>query len=492
MNFITEAWNLMTSSLVPWLMIIVAVQLVMLLKGGIAAYHHQANSQEATRHLYWMTVVTCVSLAVLAGVFVANHLNPIFGFVTWLCLVLAFIGQGLKEAQNDPPEFFVVTIFGSPTNMIKRAGWRFFPLKGLVFDGIAVNAGWVNEDLDTESGLPGVNYLTADDIEGGAMISFSYVVTTPVKGKLVKDPNGMDVIPARNFIAVGKEDGIRDILDDKVISAFIRFMRTVPKWNDAVTLDNGAIAELVKAIADGDGLDRIPSSVPTDTLMRYYGIIKGGYTDKETKAFEAEAPGVPIEEAIRSKIDGDKTGDEAENARQLIEARREGGDHVPADYEEFLKLMLKEREKVLSDLKSGRARIPIDSLGITLLKVNIGERSFDPEVLEAHSLKTRELAERESERVQTQARNEQADAIYGDGKDFGGSRKDARELALIEAGKMVGTRETKVFEVKITADDDVKDLAKDVAPVVSAFLAAKSAGSGEKPKRSRTKGGKTS
>lgn len=412
-----------------------------------------------TSFWFWISVAFAASFALGAGFFVASKFGGVFGLVTFVSLFSGFIGQAIYEVRVDPPQVIIVTIFGSPTDTVKRPGLRLLPFQGLIFGSQVIETKIVNEDL------PDVGYFTQDKVPGKAPIAISWQPLAD-EGKMVRSCDGRNVHALLNFIDAGKQEGVKDLLSDKAISAFVHYMRSVKTWEDALGVENSATMAILKAITGEEGMPSIPSSVPTNMLMKYYRYELSEYTEKDKARYAAEAD---INDEIRKEIIADSAGVHGNEVRS-------SGHPI---YEVRLKELIKDRHENLSRLKSGRGTLDLPDFGIRLTRLNIGERKPDEKVVEAGKKKVIETLEAEAERVQSDSRTARAIELAGS-PNSGMDTKEAFRLQLVDAGKIPNADyQSYDFNLKVSADEATSDLlgkvvdaAKVIVPGVAATKAA--------------------
>jgi hypothetical protein len=425
----------------------------------------------------WMT--TCVVLmsivSLVAALWVATEFGVLGAFITLLGLVIFFGLQGLYIVPADPPVVIVITIFGEPTNIVLRAGWRWLPLKGLVFGALEIEILMVNEDIED------VEYFTKDNIRGKAPVSWSWVPISDA-GAEAEAPDGSTVHPLLNYVTAGKKDGVNNIMKDKVIGTFVEFMKTVPTWSEGLAVGDRAVSAILRAIT---GEDPIPSNVATRVLFKYFSLDRAEYDDEDRRLLKVDKDATKdqVVQAIETKITEDDAGDLGEFLRQ---------ENPGESYRNQLRAAIRARYEQIAKLRVGRARHDLSELGIRVTRVNIGERAPDDAVMKAAAQIVTEGLQAVSEGIQSNARREQAMQLaFPKVKDENGnlvevesgmSLKEATQLQLVETGKLPN-----YYAVSIDANEQARDLVSKVAeavPGIAAVLAA------TKGKQGQSKGGK--
>jgi len=148
----------------------------------------------------------------------------------------AIVLQGLRKIPADPPHCAVVTRFGKRTNIVKREGWRFFPIYPWFYGYVLVNMTKKNQDL-----VPN-DVRTASDM---AEVEISTSLTwRPDADNLVE------------YLNSGEEAGIKTILADMTEEAVREFAadpgREPYTWESAVKMRTDFLAEIVLKIMGQD------------------------------------------------------------------------------------------------------------------------------------------------------------------------------------------------------------------------------------------------
>lgn len=398
-----------------------------------------------------MATKTALGLGLLVGFalafLVSILISSAFGFgVGVLALILAsygFVSQAICVVGADPPQVIIVTLFGRPTNVIKSAGWRLLPFQGLVFGSIPVEATIVNEDLGK------IKYFTGDNISGEAPLSFSY---QPLVGEDKWTNTKPSIHALRNYLDIGKKEGVLDIMTDKLTSAFVQHMRNqVKTWDKALGVDYHLTTTLLKAVTG----ERVPSSVPTAILQKHFGFDHEPYTDHEKTWFPAGTVNFGV--VVDSTITSDDTGLFGTEMRTANPA---------ANYPNELKELVKNRFKNVRDLRAGQGTLDLLEFGIRLVRLNIGERTPDAEVAKAAAQIPIETLQQKSEMIQARARVKQAQQFKSVGLD-----------AIRAAQTDAGTLQPNVHIIEIDANKETADalgkIAGGLGPALTAYMAAK-------------------
>ena len=183
-----------------------------------------------------------------------------------------FIGMGLigvvitlKEVPADPPHLGVVTLFGERRPKIKKEGWRFlFRYFPFWYDVILVNVQKKNQDLTKGNAI---SVMTPDLANLEIPISLTWTPGTPEKND---KRNGQFLI---NYLNSEGEKGVRNILDEVVRERVREWAIAVEEgpqtFREALRAHEEAMEILIKTVA-GEEMKRVPSSIPTPILLKYF------------------------------------------------------------------------------------------------------------------------------------------------------------------------------------------------------------------------------
>ncbi len=329
-----------------------------------------------------------------------------------LGLLIALFFQSLMKIPADPPHKAVLTILGKRTSITKDEGWRIFPFRPLC-GAILVEVTKINQDLKPQT-------VRTPDLG---------VLEVPVS--LTWTPDSKHLI---EFLNCGREEGVRNILADIVRERIREWGIAVEEgpqtFEEAMKAQKEAVAILVKAIA-GEALKKISSSIPTWILMKYFSEPQKKPTPSEAKKW-GENWGI-LEEALNQEPDG------RERIREEI----------------------KERMRIIGDIKRGNGVQPISQLGIILNRFNIGEIIIKPgTALEtAAEAKVKEAKEREAEMLElTHVKNR----ILELKEELKINNEQALEILQTERGKV----KKEIKEVKANISAETRGL---VEKIVGAF-----------------------
>lgn len=425
-------------------------------------------------------IVAASVVALLLGVFVASTFGGNMGFLFFLGVMFVFFGQGLYQVSADPPQVIIVTIFGDTTGVIRRSGLRWLPLRGLVFDAIPLDIGIVNEDIEE------VSYFTKDNVAGKAPVSYSWQPISEPNAE-AETADGRTVHPLVNFLAAGKKDGIHDIMNDKVIGTFVEFMRgNVETWQDALSVGDLAVSAIFKSIT-GEG--SLPTSIRTSVLFKHFKLQKESYNEADKSSLElpADAADADVTAKIEAQIADDESGDFG---------RMVARDHPGVSYRTHLEERVGSRYKQLALLRTGRAKCDLPDLGVRFTRLNIGERVPDEKVVAAAGKIVIERLERESEKIQAEARRDQVRELASLKDNDGNPVPNDHARRLLELQQVESGKNINYIALSVGLPEGAEELVgkladtvKAAAPLVAPIVAAKTTGKGGSGKGGSKGGG---
>jgi hypothetical protein len=325
----------------------------------------------------------------------------------WGCILIGLSLMGLafclKRIPAEPPHLGLTTIWGERKPKIKKEGWRFLaPFFPFLYNVILVNVEKKNQDLPAET------VRTPDLAVLEIPISLTWTPGTPEK----KDKrNGEFLI---NYLNSGGEEGVKDILADIVrerVREWAIAVREGPQtFKEAISAQEDAVEILIKAVA-GEELEKIPSSVPTTILFKYFDTPQGMPTESEKKMWLKNWK--KVDEILKSE------------SRTEVEEKVE------------------ERRKIIKEIRKGNGVQPIPQLGITLNRLNIGDITIKKgtQLEVAAEKEVKEKREREAEIVELDHVGERIGKLMGPPWDY--TRQEARDIVQTERGKV----EKKINEI---------------------------------------------
>ncbi|OGZ33956.1 MAG: hypothetical protein A2Y98_00580 [Candidatus Portnoybacteria bacterium RBG_19FT_COMBO_36_7] len=352
------------------------------------------------------------------------------GLLFFLAIVVFLLGgailQGLRKIPAEPPHIAVVTRFGKRTGKVEKEGWRFFPGYPYFYGFILVDVTKKNQDMPNEV------VRTPDLAEIKIPVSITW---TPLSKNLI------------DFLNSGGEKGVKAILEDIVRERIREWAISDEEgpgtWEDALKSRGDAVAILVKAII-GEQLPRVPSSIPTSILLKYF--------DEPQKS--------PIKSELK------KWGQNWETVTKKIE---EDYNNLPQDQkrtlQEFnagLKEKIEERRKIINNIRQGKGEQEMPQLGIILNRLNIGEMAVTGEVAKAAEFRAKEEKEREGEILELEHIAKRVNKL----KKTGFSGEQSIEILQTERGKV----KKQINENKLNISEETRKTIENIASVLGSLL----------------------
>jgi|GEM_PF-6254555 len=318
------------------------------------------------------------------------------GWLVFFGLLGAFITQGLdRSATASPYQVSLLTQWGNYYPCIKKPGIRFFPLKGFWFKPIVLDAELINQDIS------GQEVITPDH---------ALVVIPVALNWRINDDNPWETI---KFLKVGREQRVKDIFNDIIrerLRSWAYGKRSgVGSWEDVLGADYEASACLLKGVA-GNGIDKIPSKIPTDILIKAH--TGSECTDKEKKQWQDE-------------------GNWKSEVLKELKKRK-------------VKEMIKERMKLVEESRLGTAKIEQPALGVIVTRLYVGDIRPAGELAKTIDLEVKERREREAEKIETEASTKRISYLM---KELGMTLEEATQHFRIERNKTTHTIDEKRLSI---------------------------------------------
>lgn len=319
--------------------------------------------------LFLITTMFSFSILLASG-------EPWFFVASFVAVGGGLFLQGLKCIPAQPPHVAVLTVFGRRIEVVKKEGWRFFPLYPWWHGAILVNVTKVNQDL------PEQKVRTPELAELSVPVSITWIPAKDSGAQLIE------------FLDSGGRKGVETILEDVVRERLrewaISNEEGPENWKDAMGAREEAVAILLKAILGGESfektpdsespekvpgveyLKRIPSGIPTPILLRYF----------------AEPQKFPSNDR-----DKKRWGEEWEILKG----------ELPKDLEKHgltekkLKDRVDERREQVQKVRQGQGKFNRIGLGIYINRLNVGEIKPLGKLAEVAELEAKELQERRGE-----------------------------------------------------------------------------------------------
>lgn len=349
--------------------------------------------------------------------------SSIIGFV----LILMFIYFAVRNIPAEPPHKGVLVFLGRRLNKVLYEGWHFLPLYPIVFDIVMVKVVKINQDLPEQ-------IVKTPDF---ADLRFNISITWTPGSWIASNEEQANLLIA--FLNSGGEEGVKNILKD-IIQDRLRIWAFSGEegpadWEEAVGAKDEALAILIKAIL-GDDIPTIPSSIPTNVLLRYFSTPK-----KKPLAYQK------------------RWGKQSKAGSEWEGLENELGELSSEEYSELEKAV-KERQGIITKVKQGNGVFVKRSLGFTTNRFTINEVALRGRVAEAVESRVVEKHQREAERTETRHVRQRAKELC---KEELFSPEQAVEIVQTERGKITKS----VDEKKITVSTETRGLLEKLIQVIS-------------------------
>ena len=304
-----------------------------------------------------------------------------------------------------------MTIFGKRQEHILGEGLRFFPLYPYVFDAITINVTKVNQDI------PEQLVRTPDKVEISILASVTW---TPNK----EDPKSLI-----QFLDSGGQEGVKNILHDIVRDCLREWAFSKDEgpstWEEAMGSSDEAISILLEAIL-GEELPKIPSSVPTAILLKYFADVR------------------PDPSKYEEKIVGKDWGKLEEDLKKLL-----------PDERKQLEGQVNKRKELVHQARQGNGFFKKNDLGIIINRFTINEIRLTGEVAEAAENIAKEAHERDAEEIEIKHIQNMIKELM---KELEISQEQALEILQTERGKV----SKKISEWKLNISPETRELISNI------------------------------
>lgn len=361
-------------------------------------------------------------LFALSGL-VASSLGFWFGVTAFLLSFGGFILQGIKEIPADPPHKAILTVWKKRQPIIKDEGWRFFPFLGFWHDFILVNVTKVNQKLEDQK------VRTPDLAELKVPVSLTW---TPVDFIAFLNSGGQKKV----------EEILKDIVQERLREWAFSSGEGPQSWQELLAARDDATAILLKSIL-GDELKKIPSSLPTSVLLKYYSKPRKIPTKSEKESWGENWS--RIDEVILDLDDNERS-----NLESAVEIRRQ----------------------LISQVHRGNGNFLLKQLGISINRLNIGEIELSGELARVAELEVKEEREKAAETAEILHLVERISYLIKE-KDAGGlgmTIEEAKEFLQTERGKVVKT----ISETKLTVSPETREMLTKIFPELLAIFPRRS------------------
>ena len=352
------------------------------------------------------TTIVITIVILLIGFVISVITNLFFG----IAVVLAFLLQGLRRIENDPPHKGIVTILGKrqykerngeKITVYTNEGWQFFPFCPFVTSPIHIDVSRKNFQIEVITRTP-----------DRALVKIMVDVTVrPWAERLIE------------YLDSGEFEGVKSQFSGEIserIRGWVEGEEEGPKnWHELYQARLEAISILVKRIAGKkkmDELAKIPPKaqrVPTSILLKFYSKERPeGQVWPNEHFFENE------------KIWADE---DWEKVREVISPLNE------VEKKE-VKEAVGKRRSVINNLRSGDTKIELDDLGVILERLNVSNIEVLGKTAEAADQEAKEKEERAAEAEEISHIRKQIEILSGAPLNY--SPEQALEILQTERGKV--------------------------------------------------------
>lgn len=351
---------------------------------------------------------TIVTLIVLVLIFWTSQVVSLFlgiqtGALCFLLLLGMFIWNGIVNVPADPPHKAMLVFLGKRQDVILDEGWNWLPFSGFIFNLILIKVEKTTDNFEPQE------VRTPDN----ALLEVRTAATwTP----------GIDGEPDsyKTFLNSGGPDGVKKILHNAVedrTKTWARSNKEGPStWEEAQATKDDAHEVLVKAIMR-ENLEPINSPVPTSTWMRFFDEPQSAPT-----IFDANPRNGWANRNPQEKEEWDWNG-----LRDYFNSLR-------TDEQTRIEVAVKNRRRIVRELREGNGSFPIRSLGITILMFVVNDIKAKGAAAEFADTAEKERLQREAETVEVEHVAKIAETIRKAHPDL--SSEKALETVQVERAKV--------------------------------------------------------
>ncbi|MDP3901417.1 MAG: hypothetical protein Q8Q37_00365 [bacterium] len=336
-------------------------------------------------------MIVFVIIAALS-IFAANATNAWSGWAMFVFLGGMFFLQGLRQIPAKPPHKGQLTVFGkrAPGASVDE-GWGFFPIYPFWFGFVMVKVERFTFDVTVARGR------TPDRAESKIPVQ---ITLRPCATHLME------------FIDSGSESGVIAQLTGKIQERVREWAMGDEEgpatWEELNQSQLEGTSVLVKKIAS-NSLSEIPDfaqGVPTWIWLRFFS------QPRPTKLLKNE------------KV---WAGNDWEKVRNVL-------DSLNDEQQTGLKTAVDGRRAQISALRTGKGKILLDDLGVTLERLNIGDVDVLGETGKTAELQAKEEQERQGEKMELNFVRERIKELMSPPFNF--SSEKALEVVQTERGKV--------------------------------------------------------
>ena len=350
------------------------------------------------------TTIVITIVILLIGFVISVITNLFFG----IAVVLAFLLQGLRRIENDPPHKGIVTILGKrqykerngeKITVYTNEGWQFFPFCPFVTSPIHIDVSRKNFQIEVITRTP-----------DRALVKIMVDVTVrPWAERLIE------------YLDSGEFEGVKSQFSGEIserIRGWVEGEEEGPKnWPELYQARLEAISILIRRIAGKKKMDKlaeIPDEVqeiPTSILLKFYS---------KERPVGKKWPNEEFSENEKAWADEDW-----EKVREVI-------DNLNDAKKKEVKEAVKKRRRVINDLRSGDTKIELDDLGVILERLNVSNIEVLGRTAEAADQEAKEQEELKAEALEVGHLLTQIKRL----KETGYSPEQALEILQTERGKV--------------------------------------------------------
>jgi len=402
------------------------------------------SSPTASKFRFILGIISLIVSFVLPTIFSFTTEEITLNVVALATSVISaiIILQGIINIPNNPLNIAIITRLEvikwkkegeAFVIVIKSHGYRFVFLKGILYDIILIPVVKINVDLPPQKVT-----TPKDNAESEVPVFYTY---TP-------GPNYFNYLsygPINNGLKKVVE--VENVLNDKIqeeLRIWASSHQEGPKtWEDLRGSGDEGTAVLIEMIA-GEELKPIPCNIPPLKLFQFYGKIPF-YSSQKQEEIEEEKK--KIKEQLASL-------DESE-----------------------IKKAVNDRWDFIKKIRKSNGTQVIDSLGITINRLNIGQIKVDPKIQEANIKQATEAAEKIAENIEfDHIKASIIKFMFDEDKDGNLVRNEISEQQAIE---MVQSERSKVVKTIHVDRKDIslnKESADLIAQIAIAILTGKKGG----------------
>jgi hypothetical protein len=355
----------------------------------------------------------------------------------------------IQKILADPPHEALLTFLGKRIKRRKKEGYRIFWGYPIFFNYIPINVETKKESFTQVVRTHRLAELMVPiDLEFVPVGEAVEIQTIDITGKITKKKikEGELLI---NYLNRGEEEGIKKNFVDRISERLREWVLSPEGPRTAKALmaaSEIAVTLFLKAIV-GAQLNKIDSEVPTSILFKYFN------TKKILTPYEFQTWGGKEWKEVRKKwLNYQREGKDFEEAWELTweelsekERWKKIEKQLEKEDKEKIEKQIKERKEAVRKVRQGMGEFIVESFGVRLLRLNIGEIKPAGKLAERMELQAVEEQERRGEIFEIETDLQKAQQIVKAVKETG------KELPLTTAYQIVlewkTTREGRGFTI---------------------------------------------